>query len=102
MNLELTPDVEARLQQEATRQGVNANEIALQLLDHSLPPRRLSARDLLRMPLAEREKHLAKAAEDAASLYNEDLARPVAERELTAFTALDGEPFLEDDDDADP
>ena len=48
------------------------------------------------LPRAERNRILALAAEAAAPEYEADLARPVAERELTAFTALDGEPFLED------
>ncbi len=57
---------------------------------------RTDAAYLLTLPRAERNKILAKAAESAAPEYEADLARPVAERELTAFTALDGEPFLED------
>ena len=36
------------------------------------------------------------AAEDAAPLYAADLALPADERELTAFTALDGEPFYDE------
>lgn len=51
---------------------------------------------LLMLPRAERNRILASAAEAAAPEYEADLARPVAERELTAFTALDGEPFLDD------
>ena len=41
---------------------------------------------------------MAAAAEDAAELYDSDLALPPCERELTVFTALDGEPFLESTD----
>jgi len=51
---------------------------------------------LLTLPRAERNRILAEAAEAAAPEYEADLALPVSERELTAFTALDGEPFLED------
>jgi hypothetical protein len=54
------------------------------------------ATTLLTLPRAERNQILALAAEAAAPEYEADLALPVAERELTAFTALDGEPFLED------
>ncbi|MGI4788255.1 MAG: hypothetical protein ACRYFS_05335 [Janthinobacterium lividum] len=54
------------------------------------------ATTLLMLPRVERNRILALAAEAAAPEYEADLARPVAERELTAFTALDGEPFLED------
>ena len=53
------------------------------------------AATLLTLPRAERSRILALAAEAAAPEYEADLALPVAERELTAFTALDGEPFLE-------
>ena len=98
MNVELPPELEIRIQQEAQKQGVDATAYALQLLSHSLPPRRLSARELLRLPCAERDRYLARAAEDAAPLYNADLARPVVDRELTAFTALDGEPYIEDNE----
>jgi hypothetical protein len=41
----------------------------------------------------ERDLLLTAQADDAASLYAADLARPDEERELTAFTALDGEAF---------
>jgi len=56
----------------------------------------IDAAYLLTLPRAERNRILAKAAEAAAPEYEADLAHPVAERELTAFTALDGEPFLEE------
>jgi hypothetical protein len=52
---------------------------------------------LMTRPMAEREAALEASAIAAAELYAEDLALPVEERELTAFTALDGEPFLDDD-----
>jgi hypothetical protein len=42
------------------------------------------------LPPEEQDRMMAAAAEGAADLYNADLARPVQERELTAFTALDG------------
>lgn len=53
------------------------------------------AATLLTLPRAERNQILALAAA-AAPEYEADLALPVAERDLTALTALDGEPFLED------
>ncbi len=100
MNIELTPELESRLQTEAERHGADVSAYALHLLDSSLP-RYLSATELLRLSPEEREPYLRRAAEDAAPLYNADLALPPGERELTAFTALDGEPFCEDDVDAD-
>ncbi len=56
----------------------------------------LSASQLRLLPLAERAAYLQEAAATAAPLYDADLARPPRERELTAFTALDGEEFDED------
>lgn len=93
MNIELTPELESRLQTEAERHGADVSAYALHLLDSSLPPRYLSASELLRLSPEEREPYLRRAAEDAAPFYNADLALPPSERELTAFTALDGEPF---------
>lgn len=58
---------------------------------------RPSARDLLRMPPAERDAYLRTAAESAAPLYEADLGLPPHERELTALTALDGEAFCDDE-----
>lgn len=57
---------------------------------------RTDAAYLLTLPRTERNRILEKAAEAAAPEYEADLARPVAGRELTAFTALDGEQFLEE------
>ncbi len=61
-------------------------------------PERIDAAYLLTLPRPERNRILAQAAEAAAPEYEADLALPVAERELTAFTALDGEPFLDEAD----
>jgi len=55
----------------------------------------LTATELMKRPMAERKAALRTAAILAAPYYNEDLAKPPAERELTAFTALDGVPFLD-------
>ncbi len=66
------------------------------LTDKSFPEA-IDAAYLLTLPRAERNRLLAQAAEAAAPEYEADLALPPAERELTAFTALDGEPFLDDE-----
>ena len=63
---------------------------------------RKDAAYLLTLPRAARHHILAQAAEAAAPDYEADLALPAGERELTSFTALDGEPFLEDDKGWDP
>ena len=48
----------------------------------------------LALPREEQDRLMTAAAEDAAPLYADDLALPPAERELRAFTALDGAPFV--------
>jgi hypothetical protein len=57
---------------------------------------RLTPRQLMKLPREQRRAALAASAKIMTPIYNEDLAKPVAERDLTAFTALDGEPVLED------
>ena len=49
----------------------------------------------LSLPKEERSRLLRAQAEMAAAEYKADLDLPVEARELTAFTALDGEPFGE-------
>jgi hypothetical protein len=107
LTLELPPELEARLKAEADRLGLPVADYSLQLLRANVPtsasgtapkqpkplPKAPTARELLALPPEERDQALAAQAEDAAQHYAEDLNRPIAERDLTAFTALDGEPF---------
>jgi hypothetical protein len=65
-------------------------------IERDLSPREFDLNVFLALPREEQERQLAAAAEDAAPLYAADLALPVAERELTAFTTLDGEVFHDD------
>jgi hypothetical protein len=51
---------------------------------------------LLTRPMAERRAALAASAAAAVGLYEEDLARPIDERELTAFEHIDD--FMEPDE----
>ena len=51
--------------------------------------------EFLALPKEERQRRLRVMAEEAAPLYEADLALPVEERELTAFTAFDGDPFYD-------
>jgi hypothetical protein len=105
--LDLPPDLEGRLAAGASRLGVSPVEYAIRLIEECLQDEQEaavgqtleapSARDLLLLSPEQRDCILAEQAEDAASLYNDDLALPVADRELTAFTALDGEPFDDDE-----
>ena len=58
--------------------------------------KQVDAAYLLTLPRTERNRLLAEAAAKAAPEYEADLALPVSERDLTAFTALDGEPFFDE------
>src|SRR5689334_22042901 len=90
MSLTLTREQEAKLQPKAARLGKPV-EVVLDALLEELPTP--TARQLLALPKTERARILRAQAEQAAAEYETDLARPAAERELTAFTALDGETF---------
>jgi hypothetical protein len=116
ITLQLPPEVEERLAAQAAQLGLSLDAYALRLLaahvsaaasisgDAPIPsspplslPRAASARQLLSLSPEERDRVLAAQAADAESLYRDDLARPAEERDLTAFTVLDGEPFLDDE-----
>jgi hypothetical protein len=51
--------------------------------------------ELLSLPAAEQARRLGIAAEEAAPIYEADLARPLAWRDLTALSSLDGDAFHE-------
>lgn len=93
IRLSLDMEDQARLTARAQKQGLTL-EAYLQAILESLA-RPLDARTLRSLPREERNHFLAAQAEAAAALYMADLAKPVEERELTAFTALDGEPIYE-------
>jgi hypothetical protein len=94
MSFTLTRQQEAKLQRKAARLGKPVEVVLNELLDEeeTLAP---TARQLLSLPKVERARILRAQAERAAVEYETDLARPAAERELTAFTALDGETFYD-------
>ncbi len=106
--LELPPDLEHQIREEAAQRG-QAVENYLRLIVNN-PASRSGSRDadgnaarpreadptyLLSLPKAERDRIMEAQAAHAAPLYEADLALPVSERELTAFTALDDDPILE-------
>src|SRR5438132_334483 len=74
--IDLPPEVEARLQQEATRHGLGVVDYARSLIEHALPP---AAGDRQRAAIALLESW---AAEDATD--DPDAIR-AAEKELKAF-----------------
>jgi hypothetical protein len=104
LTLELPEDIVVELRDEASRQGKDAVAFAEILLAEavqktkSLRLQKEKEADplyLITLPLEERRRIMRAQFEEAAPEYNADLALPLHERELTAFTALDGEPFLE-------
>jgi hypothetical protein len=95
--LDLPPETELRLQAEAARHGQKPAEFVLNIIERELP-RAPTARELLAMPPEQRRPYLEAAAAAAAPVYEEDLARPPHERELTALTILDGEDFYNYDE----
>ncbi len=94
--LELTPEVEAQLTRQARQEGLLVKEYVQRAVEQLVKPKEFDINAFLALPRDEQDYILATAAEDAAPLYAADLALPVTERELTAFTALDGEPFHDD------
>ena len=95
LTIDLTPEIEHRLSAEAARRGQQPTEFIAELLERELKPKEFDLKAFLALPREQQDKVLSAAAEDAAPLYNAELALPVAERELTAFTALDGDDFVE-------
>jgi hypothetical protein len=92
MRLTLTYEQEAKLKRKADRLGKPVDVVLDELLEEQ-EPQVPTARQLLALPKEERARILQAQAERAAVEYEKDLDRPIAERELTAFTALDGEEF---------
>ena len=88
--IEVDPEVEARLQEVAARYGLPVAEYARGVLERQVLPLALRVAAL---PPDEQDRIMTAAADNAADLYNTDLDLPPQERELTAFTALDGEEF---------
>ena len=92
MSLTLTREQETKLQVKAARLGKSVEVVLNDFLEEQ-EMQAPTALQLLAMPKAERNRILRAQAESASTEYETDLARPVAERELTAFTALDDEPL---------
>lgn len=76
----LPEDVAARLQLMADLRGEDANVFAVAAIRTALQS----------LSYKEQERLLASEAERLAAVYEADLALPTHERELTAFTVLDG------------
>ena len=107
--IELLPEIEHKLREKAALSGQDVNDYLNRILDepvtrdggHKLAggierPREADPAYLLSLPKAERDRIMTAQFDAAAPLYAADLALPVEQRELTAFTALDDDPILED------
>lgn len=93
--LELPPNLENHLREQAARRGLKIPDYLWQitgspseLTGNSGRPRESDPAYLLTLPKAERDRILEEQAALAAPLYEADLALPVADRELTAFSSL--------------
>jgi len=95
MIIELPAEVEEWLSVEAARRGQQPTELVTELLKRELKPKEYDLESLLTLPRDEQERAMTEAFNDAAQLYNADLALPVSERELTAFTSLDRDVLVE-------
>jgi hypothetical protein len=96
LTIDLAPEMQNRLSMEAARRGQQPTEFVTRLLERELKPKEFDLDALLALPLDEQERVMKAAFDDAAPYYNADLALSVAERDQTAFTALDGEDSADD------
>lgn len=90
LTLEISWETERVLLEAAHLQGKTPEQLAAETLQASfaLPDAYPTARQLLAMPEAQRDRYLSEAAAHAAPLYEADLALPPEQRHLTAITAI--------------
>ncbi len=93
LTIELTPELEARLAAQARAAGKPLPEYVQNALEEVAAPKEVDMKTFLGLPREEQDRLIASSVESAAPLYEADLALSPHERELTALTALDGEPF---------
>ena len=89
LEVNLKPDDQARLTNHAKRSGMTLEAYVQTIVEKLASSDAALLRSLSR---ADRNRILADQAVDAAALYEADLALPISDRELTAFSALDGDP----------
>ena len=87
--VQVTPLAERCLQIQAEQQNMSLPAYVQFVLERQA--RIMNPYALRQLPRAERNQLMAFQPEEAAPLYEADLALPVEQRELTAFTALDGD-----------
>lgn len=93
VTVDLDTDQQQFLQAQAQQQGLTLEGYVQAIIARQA--RRPDPLTFRTLPREERNRLLTLQAEDAAPLYSADLDRPLAERELTAFSSLEGEPVLE-------
>lgn len=89
LQVNLKPDDQARLANRAKRAGMTLETYVQTIVE------KLASSDvgfLRSSSRADRNRVLSAQAIEAAALYESDLALPPADRELTAFSAIDGDP----------
>ena len=98
LTIDLPTELETLVRRAAADLDLDESDYVRRLIEREVLPRIPTAKELLALSPEERGPYLATAAKALEEDYRSDLSRPAAERELTAFTALDGEPFHEDDE----
>ena len=93
VTLDLKPTVKASLAAVAKKSGQSIDEFLARKIEQLVKPHEYDLDALLALPRDEQDRRIRHAAELAADHYNADLARPVEQRDLTAFTALDSEDY---------
>lgn len=90
LTLDISSETERVLLEAAHLQGKTPERLAAETLQASFAALNAypTARQLLAMPEAQRDRYLSEAAAHAAPLYEADLALPPEQRELTAMTAV--------------
>lgn len=97
LTIELPDSQATRLRREAEATGIDESLFVSRLIESALSDESHQTRvsytayELNRMLKEERDRYMRVAAEDAAPLYEADLALPRQERELTLMSTLAGE-----------
>src|SRR2546421_50761 len=92
----IKPEVQVELQAQARGRGMSIDEYVLSVLESLVPRKEFDLDALLALPRKEQSRILRQASSRAAPEYTMDMMRPPLERELTAFTALDDEDFMDE------
>ncbi len=96
LELKVTPEVQAEIEAQARVKGMTVDEYVLSVVELLVPTHEFDLDGLLELPREQQKRILETASERAAPEYREDLSLPPFERELTAFTALDGEDLADE------